>query len=235
MSTPPPIVKVLATSAAISQALATEVAALSAQRIAESGRFTVAISGGSLPAILCKDLANDSSVDWSKWIVFLADERCVPNDHPDSNLALIQKELLSKVGITNMHSINDALLVAKDGSCGNDETAKVAADYEQQLRFVFGANIVFDLILLGMGPDGHTASLFPGHRLLNVVHPATPIAYVVDSPKPPPARITLTYPVLNAAKKVIFVSTGEGKAQVLYDILLKGDDYPSGILSSHAS
>ncbi|KAJ3029168.1 UNVERIFIED_CONTAM: 6-phosphogluconolactonase [Siphonaria sp. JEL0065] len=225
-----PVIKVSASSAEISSQLSVDVAKLSAQRIAESGRFTVAVSGGSLPSILAKELKNNASVEWSKWHVFLADERCVPNIHADSNMFLLQKELFNAVPIpaNQIHAINDSLLTSENGTCSDAETASIANDYKAQLESLFGSNIEFDLILLGMGPDGHTCSLFPGHLLLNVA--STSVAYLIDSPKPPPARITLTYPVLNAAKHVYFVSTGEGKADVLYDILIKGVVYPSSLV-----
>ncbi|KAI9337298.1 putative 6-phosphogluconolactonase [Obelidium mucronatum] len=225
-----PIIKVSASAAEISTQLSVDVSRLSEERIAQSGRFVVAVSGGSLPSILSKELKNNSSVDWSKWHVFLADERCVPNTHADSNMFLLQKELLNAVPIpaSQVHPINDSLLTSENGTCSDAETAAVAVDYKKQLESLFGSNIEFDLILLGMGPDGHTCSLFPGHLLLNVT--STSVAYLIDSPKPPPARITLTYPVLNAARHVFFVSTGEGKAEVLHDILVKGVVYPSGLV-----
>ncbi|KAJ3009753.1 UNVERIFIED_CONTAM: 6-phosphogluconolactonase [Siphonaria sp. JEL0065] len=230
-----PLLKVSASSAEISSQLSVDVAKLSAHRIAETGRFTVAISGGSLPSILSKELKNNSSVEWPKWHVFLADERCVPNSHADSNMFLLQKELLNAVPIPSnqIHAINDSLLTSENGACSDAETASIANDYKTQLESVFGSNIEFDLILLGMGPDGHTCSLFPGHLLLNVT--STSVAYLIDSPKPPPARITLTYSVLNAAKHVYFVSTGEGKAEVLHDILIKGAVYPSGLVKPQSA
>ncbi|ORY29460.1 6-phosphogluconolactonase [Rhizoclosmatium globosum] len=224
-------VKAFATSAAISTAIAADITTLSSSVIAATGRFVVAFSGGSLPSIVAKDLAKSGAVDWTKWHVFLADERCVPNTHKESNYALIKQELLSKVPIpaSQIHPINDALLVSQDGACSDQETAAIADDYKNQLVSLFGSEdkIVFDLVLLGMGPDGHTCSLFPKHHLLRVT--STPIAYLTDSPKPPPARITLTYPVLNASQHVWFVSTGEGKAQVLKEILVDGVEYPSGL------
>ncbi|KAJ3062917.1 6-phosphogluconolactonase [Podochytrium sp. JEL0797] len=233
MTFPQPVVRTFPTSNDISSALAADVAALSKAQIAATGRFVVAVSGGSLPTILAKDLVATPGVEWSKWHVFLADERCVPNSHPDSNMLLLRKELLSKVSIpiNHVYPINDSLLTTDNGDCSDAETAAIARDYIAQLDTVFKEEIVFDLVLLGMGPDGHTCSLFPGHHLLNVT--STPVAYLTDSPKPPPARITLTYPVLNTARNVFFVSTGEGKAQVLHEILVKGDQtYPSGLVKT---
>jgi 6-phosphogluconolactonase len=147
--------------------------------------------------------------------VFYVDERIVPLDHPDSNHALCMKELFSKTPLpeTNIHTIDYTLQNDLDELCD---------DYESQLIREFAQKDsarfpVFDLILLGMGPDGHTASLFPGHELLS--ESGRWVAYIEDSPKPPPRRITLTYPVINHASRVAFVATGAGKVDTLRTIL----------------
>jgi 6-phosphogluconolactonase len=147
--------------------------------------------------------------------VFYADERVVPLDHEDSNHKLCTDVLFSKVDIPpqNIHHIDISLL---------DDIEELADSYEQQLIQKFAAKDsarfpVFDLILLGIGPDGHTASLFPGHPLL--AEEDRWVAYLEDSPKPPPRRITLTYPVINHASKVVFVATGEGKQDILAEIM----------------
>jgi 6-phosphogluconolactonase len=149
----------------------------------------------------------------------------VPLDHPDSNYLLCMNELFSKVPIPadNIHHIDTALL---------NDLEELSDAYEKELIREFAQKDaarfpVFDLILLGMGPDGHTASLFPGHSLLS--EDDRWIAYIEDSPKPPPKRITLTYPVINHAARVAFVSTGEGKADVLKTVL---DEPEAGLPSS---
>jgi 6-phosphogluconolactonase len=189
---------------------------LQAQReaVEKKGRFTVALSGGSLPKML-RGLIGNEGVDWDKWQVYYADERAVPLDDPDSNHALCTKELYSKVPLpeANIHPIDTSLL---------DDLEELSDAYEKALILQFASKDsarfpIFDLILLGMGPDGHTCSLFPGHELL--AEEDRWVAYLEDSPKPPPRRVTLTYPVLNHALRVAFVATGEGKQEMLAKIL----------------
>ncbi|KAF7731224.1 suppressor of los1-1 [Apophysomyces ossiformis] len=186
---------------------------LSRDAIAARGAFTVAVSGGSLPKLLSKELIHNTNVDFNKWHVFWADERCVPLDHADSNYLEVKKTLFDHVPqlpAQNLHTIHPEYATAK-------LTDKAADDYEQQLKAYFGKLPRFDLILLGMGPDGHCCSLFPGHPLLNEKERwAAPI---VDSPKPPPERITLTYPVVNNAEVIAFVTAGEGKQEMVQKIL----------------
>jgi 6-phosphogluconolactonase len=147
--------------------------------------------------------------------VFYADERVVPLDHEDSNHKLAQDTLYSKVPIPpkNIHTIDHAL---------QDDLEELADAYEKQLIREFAQREtarfpVFDLVLLGVGPDGHTASLFPGHELLS--ENDRWVAYIEDSPKPPPRRVTLTFPVINHAARVAFVATGAGKVKILQDVL----------------
>jgi 6-phosphogluconolactonase len=169
--------------------------------------------------------------------VFYADERVVPLDHEDSNHKLCTTELFSKVPIPqeNIHVIDPSLDADADGS-GNSKygtkevTAgleEVADAYEKALiREFASANAarfpVFDLILLGTGPDGHTASLFPGHALLS--EDDRWVAPIADSPKPPSRRVTLTLPVLNHAARVAFVAAGAGKADTLKTVLDKPEE-----------
>jgi len=190
-----------------------------ADSIEKKGRFTVALSGGSLPKML-KGLIGKSGIKWDKWQVYYADERAVHLDHPDSNHALCTAEFYSKVPIphANIHTIDTTHL---------DDLEELADAYETLLITQFASKDsarfpVFDLILLGMGPDGHTASLFPGHELLN--EKDRWVAYIEDSPKPPPKRITLTFPVINHAARVAFVAAGEGKQEMLKTVLDKPEE-----------
>jgi 6-phosphogluconolactonase len=186
---------------------------ISRESIADHGALTVAISGGSLPKILSKKLALNKNVDFSKWHIFFADERCVPHDHPDSNYLEVKKSLLDHIPslpTENIHTINQDFASNKDAE-------SAATEYQQQLTQYFGQSIVFDLILLGMGPDGHCCSLFPGHPLLDET--TRLVAPIYDSPKPPPERITLTYPVVNKAKLVVFVTAGDGKKDMVQKII----------------
>ncbi|KAF4322680.1 hypothetical protein BBO99_00002731 [Phytophthora kernoviae] len=179
---------------------------LSKQAIAAHGRFTVALSGGSLPKILNKGLESiKGDVDFSKWFVYFADERCVPLDHDDSNYKACKAALFDFIPVptSQIYTIDASL-----------SPADMAVDYTKKLAEIWGSDLPrFDLILLGMGPDGHTCSLFPGHPLLE--EKTLFVASIEDSPKPPPQRITLTYPVVNNAANVVFVATGASKAELI--------------------
>ncbi|CAL1696544.1 unnamed protein product [Somion occarium] len=186
------------------------------ESIEKKGRFTIAISGGSLAQQL-NGLIGKPGVKWEKWQVFYADERVVPLDHEDSNHRLCNDELLSKVPIPrqNIHTIDYSLA---------DDIEELADAYEKELIREFAQKDaarfpVFDLILLGVGPDGHTASLFPGHELLS--EEDRWVAYITDSPKPPPKRVTLTFPVINHAARVAFVVYGPSKVDIIKTVLDK--------------
>lgn len=209
-----PTLYVMKNADEVVSALASYVLHAQKEAVEKKGRFTVALSGGSLPKML-RGLIGVESVDWDKWQVYYADERAVPLDHPDSNHALCEKELYSKVPIPkeNIHPIDTTLL---------DDLEELSDAYEKALILQFASKDsarfpIFDLILLGMGPDGHTCSLFPGHELL--AEEDRWVAYLEDSPKPPPKRITLTYPVINHALRVAFVATGAGKQEMLSKVL----------------
>jgi len=148
------------------------------------------------------------------------DERYVPLDHADSNYKVTKDALFSAVGLS------EANIHVPDCSLPLEECAR---DYQKKLEKEFGGKLPsFDLILLGMGPDGHTASLFPFHPLLN--EKTLWVAPIADSPKPPPQRITFTLPVINNAKTVAFVAAGESKKEMLQRILEV--DVPVGELPS---
>ncbi|KAI0252584.1 6-phosphogluconolactonase [Lactifluus subvellereus] len=209
-----PIVYSFSDTSKLSDSLSDYILKAQRESIEKRGRFTVAISGGSLPKTLTA-LIGKSGVKWDKWHVFYADERVVPLDHEDSNHKLARDTLFSKVPVPseNLHPIDYAL---------QDDLEELADAYEKELIREFAQRDaarfpVFDLVLLGVGPDGHTASLFPAHALLS--EGDRWVAYVEDSPKPPPRRVTLTLPVINHAARVAFVATGEGKARILHDIL----------------
>eukprot|EP00667_Euglena_gracilis_P018705 EG_transcript_19914 len=202
------------TTDALSAAVGAHVARLAAAAVQQSGRFTVALSGGSLPQLLAAGLADLPGVDWGRWHVFFADERVVPLDHPDSNYRACKEALFSKVPIPPEQIFPIAVGLPLEDTANH---------YTSRLRETFGPDCAwprFDCLLLGMGPDGHTCSLFPNHPLLE--ERSRWVAPIADSPKPPPQRVTLTYPVLEAAAEVVFVSTGASKADVLHQVL-EGD------------
>ncbi|KAJ2773355.1 suppressor of los1-1 [Coemansia nantahalensis] len=201
----------------ISRALSEFIAQASGEAIARSGRFTVAFSGGSLPATVCRFLKDNPAVDFAKWHVFWADERCVPLADSESNFGLVESELLGPLARAG-RAIPDGQVVRISEALIHNSAA-AAADYQARMEQVFGGPLppAFDCILLGIGPDGHTCSLFPGHPLLE--ERAAWVAPIDDSPKPPPSRITLTLPVVNRAARIAFVASGAGKRDMVRRIV----------------
>jgi 6-phosphogluconolactonase len=202
--------------------------------IARHGTFKVGVSGGSLPKTLAKALLATSKgaadeVKFDKWEVFFADERAVPLDHEDSNYGLLKTELLDKIpeGVAKptVYTIDVKHL---------DDVQELADEYEQVLVRSFASRDsvrlpIFDLLLLGCGPDGHTCSLFPGHELLREVNAW--VAPIEDSPKPPPKRITLTLPVVTHSVRVAFVATGGGKKDIMKKIFEDGAGIPCALVN----
>jgi len=185
---------------------------------AERGQFVVALAGGSTPQALYALLAQPPFADaipWDKTFVFMSDERCVPFDDKRSNFGAARQALLSRVPVPagNIYPPPTDTVAPE----------QVAARYTQTLADFFGIDPTapppaFDLVLLGLGDDGHTASLFPGHPALEVQD-----TWVVSSPPgtlPPPVdRITFTLPLINAAHQVLFLVAGANKAEAVQDVL----------------
>ncbi|EIW86501.1 6-phosphogluconolactonase [Coniophora puteana RWD-64-598 SS2] len=226
----PAILNTFAEPAELEEALAQFVVRAQRDAIDKKGRFTLAISGGSLPKQLGR-LVGNPNVKWDKWQVFYADERAVPLDHPDSNHRLCTDELWSKVPLpfSHIHAIDADLLpqLSTPDKSTDDALDELADAYESQLIAEFAQKDsarfpVFDLLLLGLGPDGHTCSLFPGHALL--AEEDRWVAWIKDSPKPPAARITFTFPVINHAARVAFVAAGASKADTLAAVLDHPED-----------
>jgi len=215
-----PTVYAFGTKEEVGSGLANFVLAAQVAALSRHTQFKVAVSGGSLPAILASpDLIEQA--DWSKWVIFFADERCVPLDDPDSNYGLLKKELLD-----NIPASRGTPTVIPISTENLDDTQEIADQYEQQLVKVFAAKDsvklpIFDLMLLGCGPDGHTCSLFPGHELLR--EDVAWVAPIEDSPKPPSKRITLTLPVVTHSSKIAFVALGAGKKEIMKQIF-EGED-----------
>ena len=198
----------------LAEAAAREFVAKAGEAIEERGRSAVVLAGGSTPKATYGVLARDYAgrIDWSKVHVFFGDERTVPPDHEDSNYRMARETLLDHIRVGSVHRIRCEL--------PPDEAATA---YEQELRDFFGEELPrFDLILLGIGADGHTASLFPETPALEVAD-----RWVVSNPVPKldTNRITLTVPVINAARSVDFLVAGEDKAEALKEIL-EGDADP---------
>eukprot|EP00501_MAST-03F_sp_TOSAG23-6_P000575 GSMAST32.ASY1.ANO1.596.1 assembled CDS len=179
------------------------------------GRFTVAVSGGSLPKLLM----SAQKTHFSSWFVVFADERCVATTHVDSNCRNCEEAFLNRLPIpqSNICKIDDALV---------DSPTDAAHAYEISMLEMLGSDTSLDLILLGMGEDGHTCSLFPGHELLK--ENTKWVAPILDSPKSPPRRITLTYPCIHSSRCVCFVAAGSGKAEIFPSAFSHSVDIPAG-------
>jgi 6-phosphogluconolactonase len=180
--------------------------------IAEHGRFAVALSGGTTPRAMFALLASPGfaeDIDWQHVHFFWSDERCVAPDDGRSNYGEALKALLAPIEMpaSNIHRMRGEL----DPHAG-------AVDYCEQLAAFFGDDIAFDLIYLGLGPDGHTASLFPGATTLRVTDQLCAAVHVPDNAVAP-WRLTLTYPALNAARCAMFLVEGKEKADVLARVL----------------
>ncbi len=185
--------------------------------IAERGRFTIALTGGSSPRQTYELLVNAApeQMDWTKVFVFLGDDRFVPYSSKDSNYEMCRELLLNHVPIPS-----EQIFPIHTDTATKEESAAL---YAETLSKVFnapqsGPAPAFDMILLGMGDDGHCASLFPGMPTLTITD-----KWVVSSPPgtlPPPVdRVTFTFPVLNAARSVLFLVDGAKKAPAVRDIL----------------
>jgi 6-phosphogluconolactonase len=205
-------VQVFDDAEAVARAAAELFARLSRESIAERGTFSVALSGGTTPRRVYELLASDEyreHVPWPSVHVFFGDERTVPPDHAESNYRMASEALLSRVALPaeNVHRIE-----------GVGDAAANASDYESVMRGFFGDADWprFDLVFLGMGDDGHTASLFPHTAALEESR-AWVAANRVE--KFGAWRITLTAPAINAARRVVFLVTGAGKAERLSEVL----------------
>jgi 6-phosphogluconolactonase len=208
----PPEIRILKSSQELFEAAAAEFAAQASESVRARGRFAVALSGGSTPKSLYTLLATKLSIPWDKVCFFWGDERHVPPDHADSNYRMANEALLSRVPVRpeNVFRIR-----------GEEEDVDDAArQYEEALQQFFhlssGEFPRFDLTLLGLGPDGHCASLFPGTSALNERHRLV-VANWVEKFKT--HRITFTFPVLNQAACVIFLASGPDKAAILHEVL----------------
>ncbi len=217
-------VRTFADAASLDRTAADLIVDRSRSAAAERGTFSVALSGGMTPRGLYGLLALSpyrENIEWNTVHVFWADERSVPPDHEDSNYRLAHDLLLSKVPLPqdHIHRIR-----------GESDPASAAAAYDDELRSFFGsAGATFDLVLLGIGADGHTASLFPGDAALAETRR---LAVPVPATGNRLARVTLTLSAINRARAVLFLATGESKAKVIHDILDDGNPqgYPAGLV-----
>lgn len=221
-------IRILTTPQELFASAAEEVVRLANQAAAEHGRFTIALAGGSTPKSLYNLLATNArtTLPWEKMFFFWSDERHVPPTDPDSNYRMADEAMLSKVPVPP----GNVFRVPAE----NPDAATAAKEYESTLRKFFqlepGQFPNFDHIMLGMGPDGHTASLFPGTAGLQEKSRLV-IANWVEKLKT--HRLTFTLPVLNAARSVAFLVSGTDKAPVLKAVLeekVPGDQYPAQLV-----
>jgi 6-phosphogluconolactonase len=213
-----PDIQIFADANEVARAAALRFVELGRASVEASGRFSVALAGGSTPKRIYELLAGEdfaAGLDWSGVHVFFGDERCVPPDDADSNYRMANEALLSRVGLPeeNVHRMR-----------GEGDAVANARLYEDELRDFFGEDAAwpeFDLIMLGMGDDGHTASLFPGTHALDA-RAAWVAANWVE--KFNTYRVTLTAPAINHARHVMFIVTGAGKAERLQEVIYGAHD-----------
>ncbi len=205
--------------------------------IDRQGYCTIALAGGTTPAALFRVLSRppfSTGICWSKIFFFFGDERVVPPDHPDSNFMLAQRNLLTELQIANDHIFRMPVEISPSSIAARSyqqTLAKVFAALSSRERpYADGEYPSFDLILLGMGQDGHTASLFPGHPALNRIDWVAEVE--TDRAVPPVPRLTLTLPIINHADTVLFLISGPDKIR-LADSFLAGPPqsrYPASLV-----
>jgi 6-phosphogluconolactonase len=218
-----PEIEILPDAGALASRAAESFVRLAAEALQTRGRFGVVLAGGSTPERTYALLA-EVQLEWRNVHIFWGDERCVPPSCPENNYHRAAQILLDRIAIPpdNVHRIR--------GELPADEAAR---DYELELRRVFRDELPrFDLVLLGLGTDGHTASLFPGTPLIREKNRWTAAVTHRTPPLPLIDRVTLTLPVLNAAANVIFLVAGADKAEILSRVLLNPTQ--SDLLPAHA-
>ena len=225
-------IRILTTPQELSEAAAGEVVRDATEAVKARGRFTIALSGGSTPKNLFNLLATNArnALPWDRMYFFWGDERHVPPTDQDSNYRMAEEVMLSKVPVPPGNVFRMA--------AENPDAARVAEDYEKTLRKFFqlapGDTPQFDLILLGMGPDGHTASLFPGTAALQERFRLV-VSNWVEKLKT--NRLSFTLPVLNAARCVAFLVSGTDKAPALKTVLeenASAEQYPAKLVNPSA-
>ena len=215
----------------LSGAVADLIAEAACSEISTKGYFTIVLAGGTTPRGVYETLASPplaEKVDWSKVHIFLGDERCVAEGDRESNFLMASEALLSKVPIPD-HNLHPVI----KGPAA-DEAGKTADLYERRIKNFFACKgfheesiPVFDMIILGLGTDGHTLSLFPSSKGLDVTHRLVTENYVESLSA---WRITMTYDVVNKGKRILFLACGRDKAEVMRALITGGEgacEYPA--------
>jgi 6-phosphogluconolactonase len=214
-------IEVLANDDAVAKAAAGVIASEARAAVAERGLFTLAVSGGKTPWAMLKDLASEE-VPWSQVHVFQIDERIAPEGDPDRNLTHLHESLLGNAPIPkeNIHAmpVNAA------------DPAEGAKEYEQTLQEFCGNPPVLDMAHLGLGPDGHTASLIPGDPVLSVVDRDVALTDPVNLYQNR-RRMTLTYPMINRSRKILWLATGAAKVPMIVRLKAADPTIPGGRIS----
>ncbi len=208
-------IKVLPDAQAVAREAATGIAEMARAAVREHGRFVMAISGGHTPWQMLRFLA-DQEIPWEGVHVVQVDERLAPSGDPDRNLTHLQESLLAQVTLPpgQIYAI----------PVEADDPAKAVAHYTQTLREIAGTPPVLDLVHLGLGPDGHTASLVPGDQVLNITDQDVALTGIYQGRR----RLTLTYPILNRARRLLWLVTGKEKAGMLVRLRDGDQSIPAG-------
>jgi 6-phosphogluconolactonase len=208
-------IDVLADADSVAQEAAVRIAADARAAVAGRGRFVLAVSGGHTPWRMLRALAGES-VPWAQVHLVQVDERVAPDGHPDRNLTHIQESLLTRVSLAPEH-IHAMPVEATD-------LEAAAKSYAQRLEEIAGSPAVLDLVHLGLGPDGHTASLVPGDPVLHVTDADVALTRVYQGRR----RMTLAYPILNRARRILWLVTGAEKAGPLARLRDADASIPAG-------
>lgn len=212
-------IEILPDAEAVARRAAALIAVLARESVAERGWFLLAVSGGTTPRLMLRLLAGEG-LPWPRVHLFQVDERVAPAGHPDRNLTHLSASLIGAVALPaeNLHAMPVAAL----------DLEEAAARYAAELRGVAGSPAILDLVHLGLGVDGHTASLVPGDPALQV----TDADVAAAGPYQGRRRITLTYPALDRARRILWVVTGPDKAPTLERLRLGDRTIPAGRVRS---
>jgi 6-phosphogluconolactonase len=202
----------LETAEQVAEAACLQILSAADSAISEQGKFKLVLAGGGTPEKVYRLLAK-SNADWANWHIYYGDERCLPADHPDRNSLMVALVLLDKVAIP------ETQIFTIPAELGPEKAA-------EQYRQTVAEAGTFDMVLLGMGEDGHTASLFPGH-----LHQQDELTHAVyDSPKPPPERVSISAKALSNTRELIFLITGANKQEAV-NLWRSGRDLPVASIS----
>ncbi len=208
-------IELIAEQGVLAQRGAELIAQAARDAIGQRGKFLFAVSGGTAPWIMFEALSKQK-VEWNKVHLFQVDERAAPDDDPDRNFKHLRESLIDRVPLPagNVHPM----------PVTQADLAAAAAQYAAELRQVAGTNPVLDLVHLGLGPDGHTASLVPGDPVLEV----TDRDVAITGPYQNRKRMTLTYPILNCTEKILWLVTAASKAEPLAKMMAGDRSIPAG-------